>query len=251
MSAVFGPWTPFVALVATLLPLLWIKRRITENLGELSMRWLGDRDVALYVYFVVLLPGVVLHETSHWLAAKLLGVRVRKFSLGPVRRGRKVTLGSVQVGKADPVRFSLIGLAPLVAGSAAILAIGYGVLDIGTLGDLLAEGGVEGLLTGLGRLWRVRDIWLWLYVIFAISNAMLPSEADLAVVRPVLLFLGLVATAILLINGVPAIPPTVVEGIGTVVGSLAVAFALTLAVDLLFGGVIAALVWITAWAQGW
>ncbi|HFD39270.1 MAG TPA: hypothetical protein ENJ31_05410 [Anaerolineae bacterium] len=241
----FGPWTPLVALAATLLPLLWIKRRVTENLAVLSIRWLGDRDVALVVYFVVLLPGVVVHEASHWLTAKLLGVKVRRFHLGPVRRGKRLTLGSVQVANVDPVRISLIGLAPLVVGSALILLIGYRVLGIGALGELFAAGGVEGLLAGLDRLWHVPDFWLWLYLIFAISNAMLPSEADLAPLRPVLLFLGIVAGGLLLLHGAPTLSPATVERANAVAGYLASAFGLTLAVDLLFGGVIAALLWLT------
>ena len=45
----FGLWTPLIALVATLLPLLWIKRWITRSLQELSVRWIGDPEVALYL----------------------------------------------------------------------------------------------------------------------------------------------------------------------------------------------------------
>ena len=98
-----GPWMPLVALVATLLPLLWVKRWITRHLQELSVRWVGDPDVALIVYFVVVLPGVVVHELSHWLMASLLGVRVRKLTIGPVRKGRsrRVSLGSIRVGKVE------------------------------------------------------------------------------------------------------------------------------------------------------
>jgi len=238
--------------VATLLPLLWIKRRVTELLADLSFRWTGDGDVALVVYFVAVLPGVVLHELSHWITAKLLGVKVRKLSLGPVRKGRssKVSLGSVHVANVDPLRAGIIGVAPLIVGSAAILAIGHWVLDIGELGAMLANGGVDGLLEGFDQLLHVPDFWLWLYLIFAISNAMLPSESDLAAVRPVLIFLGIVAVLILLVSGVPAIPEGVVEWVSAIAGFLASAFGLTLAVDLFFILIIGLLLWLTLWFQG-
>ena len=34
----------------------------------------GDQDLALLLYFVIVLPGIVIHELSHWLAAALLGI---------------------------------------------------------------------------------------------------------------------------------------------------------------------------------
>jgi hypothetical protein len=235
----FGPWTPLIAFIGTLLPLLWANRWITRHLQELGMRWTGDSGMALTIYFVVVLPGVLLHELSHLLVAVLLGVRVRKLSLGPVRRGRnsrssQVSLGSVQVGKVDPVRASLIGLAPLLSGSAAILLIGNLVLGVSEIATALSGQGVEGVLAGLGQVVRVADFWLWLYLIFAVSNAMLPSESDMASVRPVLIFLGIVAAVVVVIVGVPAIPRGAVDLVKGAAGYLASAFGLTLAADLVF-----------------
>ena len=246
-----SPWAPLIALAVTLLPLLWVKQWITRLLQELSLRWLGYPDVALVVYFTLVLPGVVIHELSHWLVASLLGVRVRKLSLGPVRKGRsrQVSLGSVQVGKVDPVRASLIGLAPLLGGTAVILLIGTFVLGMGNVAGAMATWGIDGLVAGLQQVARVPDVWLWLYLIFAISNAMLPSQSDMAAIRPVLIFLGIVAAIVLIVGGVPAIPEEVVRGVNAVAGYLATAFALTLAVDALFVAVIWLLLWVTRWIQ--
>jgi hypothetical protein len=180
------PWLPILALAATLLPLLGAKRWITRRLQELSMRWVGDPDVALILYFVLVLPGVVIHELSHWLTARALGVRVTKFTLGPVRKGRsrRVSLGSIRVGKVDAVRASIIGVAPLMGGSAVILLIGTLVLGVDEMASAMAGQGVDGLAAGLGQVARTPDFALWLYLIFAVSNAMLPSDSDMATVRP-------------------------------------------------------------------
>jgi hypothetical protein len=247
----FGPWMPLVALVVTLLPLLWVKRWITNHLQELSMRWVGDPDVALIVYFVIVLPGVVVHELSHWLMASLLGVRVRKLTIGPVRKGRsrRVSLGSIRVGKVDPVRASLIGLAPLLGGSAVILLIGHYVLGVGELTELVLAEGADGILAGLDHVVHVADFGLWLYLVFAVSNAMLPSVSDMASVRPVLIFLGIVAAAVLLVTGIPAIPEEVVKVVNGAAGYLATAFALTLAADAVFMVIIGALTLATRWVQ--
>jgi hypothetical protein len=245
-------WTPLLALVATLLPLLGVKRWITRSLQELSVRWAGDSQVALVIYFVLVLPGVVIHEVSHWLMANLLGVRVNRFRLGPVRQGRskRVSLGSVRVGKVDPVRASLIGLAPLLGASAVILLIGNLVLGVDELAASIASGGPAGVWAALQEAMQVPDFWLWLYLIFAISNAMLPSESDMSAVRPVLIFLGVAAAIFLVVAGVPSIPPGVREAVDAVAGYLASAFGLTLAVDALFVLIVGLLLWGTRRWQG-
>jgi hypothetical protein len=248
----FGTWTPLVVLVVTLLALLWVKRWITNMMQEISMRWVNDPDVALMLYFVVVLPGVVVHELSHWLMAKLLRVRVSWPKIGPVRKGRsrRVSLGSVRVANADPVRTSLIGVAPLLGGSAVILLIGNLVLGVGELATAVAGKGAAGVLEGLGQAMRVPDFWLWLYLIFAVSNAMLPSESDMVPVRPVLIFLAGVVVVVLIIAGIPAIPAGVAQAVNNTAGYLATAFGLTLAVDLVFIILIGLMLGITRWWQG-
>lgn len=236
------PWIPLIALTATLLPLVWAKRLITRMLHELSMRWVGDADVALTLYFVVVLPGVVVHELSHWLMAKLLGVRVSRPAIGPVRKGRsrRITLGSVRIGKADWLRASLIGLAPLLGGTAIILLIGLLVLDVGNLAETAMAQGLEGIMATLEQAMKVPDFWLWLYLVFSVSNAMQLSEADMASVRPVLLFLGIAAAILLIVGGVPTIPAEVVRGVNSLAGYLATAFGLSLAID----GLVVLVLWV-------
>ncbi|MBN1661301.1 MAG: hypothetical protein JXA93_23105 [Anaerolineae bacterium] len=242
----FGLWSPFLALAATLLPLLWAKRWTTRSLQELSLRWTGDRDVALVVYFVLVLPGVVLHELSHWLTARALGARVSGLSLGPVRkRGNRVSLGSVRVGRVDVVRGILIGLAPLLVASAVIWLIGNQVLGVDELLAAAPQGGLDLAVAGARQIMNVPDVWVWLYLIFAVSNAMLPSESDMWAVRPVLAFLLLAAVIVLVLGGVPSVSREVVEVAGTAATFLASAFGLTLAADVVFGAVIGLLLWIT------
>jgi hypothetical protein len=246
-----SPWTPIIAFGLTFLLLWWVNQWITRLLHELSVRWVGDFDVALVVYFVIVLPGVVVHELSHWAMAKALGVRVRKLSIGPVRqkRSNRVSLGSIQVGDIDPVRASLIGMAPLVGGTTVILLIGFLILGVGDLVEIIAgQGMVEGL-AGLEQLVRIPDFWLWLYLIFGVSNAMLPSESDMATVRPVLIFLGIAVSIFLVFAGVPTIPEGVVSAVTSMASYLATAFGLTLAVDAVFITVILVLLWATRWWQ--
>ncbi len=247
-----GPWAPSFIVVVTLLALLWAQRWITRNLQELGMYWLNDPDVTLILYFVAMLPGVIVHELSHWLLAKLLFVRVSWPKLGPVRRGqsRRVSLGSVRVGKVDRFRAGLIGVAPLLGGTAVILLIGHLVLGVGELAESMGGQGGGGILDGLGEMVEVADVWLWLYLIFSVANAMMPSESDMATVRPVLIFLGIVAAVLLIVTGTPTLSPDTVQTINGIASFLASAFLLTLAVDLLFMALIGLLLWFTRWYWG-
>jgi hypothetical protein len=167
------------------------------------------------------------------------------------KRGSSVSLGSVRVGKVDPLRASLIGLAPLLGATAIILIIGNLVLGVDDLALAVAAGGFDEIRAALAQLVRVPDFWLWLYLIFAISNAMLPSESDMSTVRPVLIFLGLATVVYLIVAGVPSVSAQTLAAVNTISGYLASAFGLTLAVDIFFALIIALLLAITRRAQGW
>ncbi len=133
----------------------------------------------------------------------------------------------------------------MLGGTAVILIIGNWVLDVDELAGAMAGGGMEAVLAGLEQVAQVPDFWLWLYLIFSVSNAMLPSASDMDAIRPVLIFLGIVATVALIVAGVPAIPEDVVIGANAVAGYLASAFGLTLAVDAVFILIIAVLTFAT------
>ena len=87
-------------------------------------------------------------------------------------------MGYVETERADIVRDSLIGLAPLIAGSLFIAYAGLNRLGLSTLVDVLANRQVELFWTGLRLLPQVKDFYLWFYLAFAVSSTMMPSESD-------------------------------------------------------------------------
>jgi len=227
--------SPLFWLLLTFLPLLFLKRRISQHLQGVALLLSHSEEVASLVYFVLLLPGVLLHEGSHWLMAKLLRVPTGKLTIGlNKRRGRGLEMGSVQVARADPVRNSLIGLAPLVGGSLAIFLIGRWALSVEALAHALQSGAGTRIAAELWKALHVPDFWLWLYLIFAISNAMLPSASDRRPWPPVLMFLGGLAALLYFTGWVPSLPPELTGLLLKGLSHLNLAFALTLAVDVIF-----------------
>ena len=234
-----GDWTALAWLAALFIPLFFLKRWLSQHLHGVGLLFSADQQTATLLHYFVLLPGIILHELSHLLAAALVGVKTKSISLYPsAKRGGSVRFGAVIMRQSDPFRESWIGLAPLLTGSAAILLLArwqFGVsmgLDPGhgPLPALRPDVLLQNLLASL----QTPDAWLWLYLIFAISNAMLPSESDRQPWWPVLLFLAL-TTVIFYVSGLaPQIPMALKQWVLTGVTYLAFAFGLAISVDIPF-----------------
>ena len=75
-------------MLACFLALLFLMRWITKHVQGIGYLLTGDGQIALVLYFLLILPGVALHELSHALTAWILRVRVRRLSIGLQRKGR-------------------------------------------------------------------------------------------------------------------------------------------------------------------
>ncbi len=231
-------WILLVGLAVALALLLLLERWIHRHLQGAMLLLTGDREIAVVLYALPLMPGILLHELSHALMAKLLGVRVGRVSVRPRVADERIQLGFVPVEASDVVRASLIGLAPLLVGSAAILAIGYLVFGIGGLREALGDGSLSGLARHFVAMLHTPDVWLWAYLIFAISNTMLPSQSDRESWTPLILFL-LIAVALAWFAGLgPAIMQRLGQPLQLAIRWLTVMYAFTAVVDLPFVGLI-------------
>jgi hypothetical protein len=173
---------------------------LSRHIQGLVLLLTDSPGIATTTYDLLVLPGVVLHELSHAALALLLGLRVLRINLFQFRSRHDPRQGEVVVTKADPLRMSLVGAAPLIFGVVALLLL-VRWLDPPTVGLNLAA---------FGQLWQqLRDpaTAIGTYMLFAIANTMFPSEAD----RKAWWVVGVVVLAfgvILLVLGVrPTIPP--------------------------------------------
>lgn len=239
-------------LLAVLAPLVWLERWLHRHLQGLWLLLFRSPDIATVLYAVVMLPGVLLHELSHWLMATVVGARTGRFSVIPEHLpDGTLRLGYVETEQTDVFREALIGAAPLMTGAAAVLGIGYGPLGLAPAGAALAAGDVPGLARILLGVPAAPDAWMWLYLLFTISNSMLPSASDRRAWLPVALVAG-VAAAGLIYAGLGSLVREVVAGpVDTAVQLLAAALTITAALDLVAAPVVwlveQSLVRLTGW----
>lgn len=223
----------WVWLFAAVAGLVLVERWVHRRLQAVWLLLLRSADAAMVLYAITMLPGVLLHEASHWLVATLVGARTGRFSVIPERLPNgSLRLGYVETEQTDVVREALIGTAPLAIGSAAVLAIGYGPLRVGPAAGALTTGDLGSALLGLWASLQAPDAWLWLYLLFAVSNSMLPSPSDRRAWLPLAIF-GAACVAGLAYAGLGVIFWRAVSGpIQAGAQFLAAAFTITIGLDL-------------------
>ncbi len=163
-----------------LVPLIALQRVLHREIqAALYIASGGNAKLTMAVFSLLFFPGVVLHEFSHFIMAKLLFVRTRNFSVIPKMMPEGyLRMGYVEVAETDIVRDSLIGAAPLILGNLAVAYIAIYRLHLIPLWDVLRNGQINLFLLGLSLLPGVPDFALWFYLTFAISSTMLPSQSD-------------------------------------------------------------------------
>lgn len=227
---------PFIWVAISLPILLLLQRWIQTHLHGLSLLVTGKPERAIYLYAIVLFPGVLLHELSHWLTATLLGVRTGSISLLP----RRTPDGSLQLGYVeyyrsktlDPVRESIIGGAPMIAGTAAILLIGFNVFAVADLATAVQSGDMDTLTFALADLFQTSYILLWIYLIFAISNAMMPSKSDRRAWPPFIIAMIILAGIVYLLGLQKEVANSLLKPVLLMFTYLGIAFSVAIGVDL-------------------
>src|ERR1035437_9168331 len=104
------------SLLVEIVILFLLSRAMSKNLS---------RFMSINLLSFLFLPGVIVHELSHLLVAAILLVPVGEVEFSPKKNGDGIKLGSVQIGKTDPIRRCLIGFAPIFMGIVLVVGLAY------------------------------------------------------------------------------------------------------------------------------
>ncbi len=191
-------------------------------------------DVALAIFSLLFLPGVLLHELSHYLMARLLGVPVGRFSIIPQSLPEgKLRLGYVETSSTDFLRDALIGAAPLITGSLFVAYAGFVHLEFAAIWDQLSSGDLSSSIDAFVLVSEQPDFWIWFYVIFVVSSTMFPSATDRRAWSTILLTFGLFIALILISGAGPWLWENLGSALMSIVHILSLIFILSAIVHLI------------------
>ena len=155
----------------------------------------GGSVLGRMAFYLLMVPGVVLHESAHYLACLLTGTKVSR--LAPFSPRRKSNDGRLMLGyvrherRAFPIG-AIIGLAPLLLNSVGLLFV-TALLTPLTFQEV-AKPSVGGLAEGIFASGFLTDtpllaaVWTYLSLSFALGSV--PSREDLSGLPLVLLVFG-------------------------------------------------------------
>lgn len=136
----------------------FFSRKAMNEVFYFLMRIFKNYHLALAIITLILLPGTLVHELSHFIMALVLLLPVKSMSLFPVFEANEIKLGEVRFEKRDALRSGIVGIAPFVVGIFLLTAIFYFRIFPGQ--DLILN-------------------FLMAYLIFSISSNMFSSRQDL------------------------------------------------------------------------
>jgi len=186
-------------LIILLMLLTLSQRRLHFEIQAIFYGITRRADISLVLFSLLFIPGVVLHETSHFLAARLMGVRTGRISIIPqtLPNGR-LRMGYVETASTDIVRDAVIGSAPLFVGCAFVLYIAFVPLGLASVWAEFIRGNLMVFSSAFLSMYHQPDFWLWFYLVFVVSSTMMPSASDRRAWLPLGLFVLLIIIIALL-----------------------------------------------------
>ena len=213
-----------------LLPLILLQRILHREIQAVFLILTRDSRLTMGIFSILFLPGVFLHELSHFVMAKVLRVPTGRFSIFPqaLPDGR-LQLGYVETARSDLVRDSLIGAAPLIVGTLFVAYVAIYHLQMRVLWEVLRNGQFGLFWMGVRLLPGVQDFYLWFYLAFAVSSTMMPSESDRHAWLALTISTGVLVTIAWLFGAGPWMLSNIAPRLSNFLSSVAVIFGLSAA----------------------
>ena len=186
------------------------------------------------LFAILFFPGVLLHETSHYLMARLLRVKTGRLSLIPRQIDeRRLQLGYVETVRTDVIRDALIGAAPLIVGGIVVAYIGFVRFDLPAIWIGFQQQEFQSWQAVAAKIFQNPDFWLWVYMGFVVSSTMMPSKSDRKAWLPIGIIIGLLLMISLLAGVGPWLTLNFTPVLNKLFRSIAVVFAVSVALHLL------------------
>ncbi len=199
-----------------------IERWLHQHIFRVGWLLTNSFQTTTILYYILFLPGILLHEFTVWVVAWLLRARAEcAIGFPEQQKIGELRLDFIRVSPlAGAVRYALIRYAPLFSGVLCLWAIAAHIFRL-QAALLLQPGSVDELARAVISLTRTADFWLWFYLAFTVANTMFPSRnTRLSVRRKSVVFLSLTASLFFAWRVGGAIESSIAQGIEHLVSSL-------------------------------
>jgi hypothetical protein len=216
-------------LLICMLPFFFIQIKLHQEVMMVCLLIMRRESAANLLFFILFLPGILLHEGSHWLTAKILKVHVGDFSLKPkMLKDGRIQLGYVETAQTDWLRDTLIGAAPVIFGMLLIAWIAIGRFNIITAWQTFTSFELATLWVILREIFQTPDFWIWFYLVFSISSMMLPSPSDRRAWLPLALIVLIIFGLLLLAGAGSWMQSYLLPGLNSFMANVAMCFWISL-----------------------
>jgi hypothetical protein len=228
-------WRIFLYLLLLLIPMVYLQRFLQREIQAIFLLITRQPDISMALFSLLFLPGVFLHEASHYIMALVLGVRTGRFSIIPRKlEGGRIRLGYVETAQTDFFRDAMIGIAPLVTGGLFVAFAGVYRLGLDAIWVSIIQGQLRAISLAIKTAAAQPDFWLWFYLVFAVSSTMMPSESDRRGWIPVILVMASLLGIILIIGVGPWMITNFGKAFLTAMNAVTLVFGITVMIHLIF-----------------
>lgn len=165
--------------------LYFLSNLLQKSLSRIIFNITKSRTATVNALLILFLPGVIVHELSHFLIASLLFVKTGEIKFLPEITEEGAKLGSVGIGKTDPIRRAIIGFSPVLLGLIVLLGLAY----------YLTQGSASISIIKLSGIYRIFFYLILIYLLFAVGNTMFSSKKDLEGTIELFIVLGIISFA--------------------------------------------------------
>ncbi len=232
-----GPW---ISLLVILVPFVYAERWIHQHFFGIGYLLTGEKGSATGFYYLIFFPGVILHEIIQYLVAGALNVPVKKIEARPqVQENGTLRYDFVTIEKTDPLKASIIGGAPFLVAASLVYYISTSILDLHSIPAAFSTNDLQTVLQAIQDQFNTPDFWLWMGILFSVSNGMIPTKEDRAGWWLILGAVGVI-TIVFLVIGLDSVlietyNSTVRDGLELVTTSLTIILGMDIVVILLLG----------------
>ncbi|MCY3866555.1 MAG: hypothetical protein OXG68_14050 [Chloroflexi bacterium] len=153
------------------------ERWLHQHIFKVGWLLTNNFQTTTILYYILFLPGILLHELSLWLAAGILNVRAERAIAFPAEQEiGELQLNFIRISpQSGAIRYSLAKLAPILAGLVCLWMIAARIFSWQDAAAIAASGSIDALALALSRVTKTADFWLWFYLAFTVANTMFPA----------------------------------------------------------------------------